>query len=167
MEDNSLYVRGKFINKLSEKVSELNNHFALLGKVDKKIAKKSFVQKGGNGADLKALQVEALRKKLQVDQQNKKLGEAIENAKALTTKLDELNAGLKSIEATIQGIDVKQQDLSGIKGPDVAMHSEKFMKALAEDTDPDSTGFVDEELAEYKKILEELKKSLEGKYLWR
>ena len=165
MEDNSLYVRGKFINKLSEKVSELNNHFALLGKVDKKIAKKSFVQKGGNGADLKALQVEALRKKLQVDQQNKKLGEAIENAKALTTKLDELNAGLKSIEATIQGIDVKQQDLSGIKGPDVAMHSEKFMQHLENlDEDPQD---IAEELDAYKQILAELKKSLEGKYLWR
>ena len=39
MSENNLKIRGKFINKLTSKIEDLNNNFILLSKVDKKILK--------------------------------------------------------------------------------------------------------------------------------
>ena len=59
MSENSLKIRGKFINKLASKIEDLNDNFILLSKVDKKIFKKINNQMSENinnqrGGDSKA-----------------------------------------------------------------------------------------------------------------
>lgn len=119
MLENSLRIRQKFINKVANKINELNSDFILLKRVDRKISKSNRLQRGGAGIDLKDLQEEALIKRLQIEQQNEDLRTAINQAQELTSKVAEINGALTQIKDEISKIDIQAVDLAGIDVPDV------------------------------------------------
>lgn len=130
MSENSLKIRGKFINNLSNDIANLNEKISLLQRVDRKILRTS--QTGGaEGIEVKELQKKALLKRIQVEMQNLKLDKAIKDAQALTTKVGELNNALKGIQANIDAINVSDIKLD-IAVPDVNSYKEAVMNNLNE-----------------------------------
>lgn len=124
MSENSLKIRGKFINKLASKLEDLTDDVELLSKVDKKIFKKlnrnlskqlGGSQIGGEDADLKAIQIATLKKKLELEAQKKKIEKAVTDATALKDKIGEINAALLGLKTTIDAFDMKLPDLESIQ----------------------------------------------------
>ena len=97
MLENSLKIRGKFINKLVDKLEDLNNDLILLGKLDKKIYKKNNSQKGGNTANLVQLQLATYAKEQELKEEKDKLVKAIEATGNIGKQIDTMNAILKGI----------------------------------------------------------------------
>ena len=133
MSENSLNIRQKFINKLISKIASLDEDIALLNKVDHKLSRKNKVQMGGAGddVDFKALQEKALIKRLQIDQQNEDLRNALQSAEALQLKIAEIKSALTNIGNEIGKINVESVDLSKIKAPEVDSHKIEMMEALS------------------------------------
>lgn len=132
MLENSLKIRQRFINKLTSKINELNADFALLNKVDRKISRSNRLQRGGADeiVELKELQETALIKRLQIEEQNAALKNAITQATELTGKISEINAAVRQIEADIKGISIDAVDLTGIKVPNLSTHLAKMLEFI-------------------------------------
>jgi hypothetical protein len=132
MLENSLKIRQRFINKLTSKINELNADFALLNKVDRKISRSNRLQRGGADeiVELKELQETALIKRLQIEEQNAALKNAIAQATELTGKISEINAAVRQIEADIKGISIDAVDLTGIKVPNLSTHLAKMLEFI-------------------------------------
>jgi hypothetical protein len=107
MSENSLRIRGKFINKLLSKLEDLNDDFELLSKVDKKISKKINKQRGGATLDVKELQLQTLKKKLALKKQQDDLDDASAKIAALNAQIDPITATLKSMAEDISGFELK------------------------------------------------------------
>jgi chromosome segregation ATPase len=154
MSENSLNIRQKFINKLISKIASLDEDIALLNKVDHKLSK----QRGGAGddVDFKSLQEKALIKRLQIDQQNEDLRNALESANALQNKIAEIKSALSNIGDEIGKINVESVDLSKIKAPEVDSHKTEMMEALSNYNLNKIT--EDEYLSLFAKIINEVNK---------
>ena len=109
MLENSLKIRGKFINKLVDKLEDLNNDLILLGKLDKKIYKKNNSQKGGNTANPVQLQLTTYAKEQELKEEQKKLNTAIESTNNIGQQIETMNKAL--------GLIIKQIDEFQIKIP--------------------------------------------------
>jgi len=113
MLDNSLKIRGKFINKLGNKLEDLHSDLILLSKVDRKIYKKINIQKGGApppNANLASLQLSTYLKKKELDKQQGKIQSAIETARELSTTIDRINVVLKQIQEQIETFEIKEME---------------------------------------------------------
>ncbi len=107
MSENSLRIRGKFINKLLSKLEDLNDDFELLAKVDKKISKKINKQRGGATLDIKELQLQTLKKKLALQKQQDALDDASTKIAALNSQIEPITDVLKSMAEDISGFELK------------------------------------------------------------
>lgn len=130
MSENSLRIRQKFINKMINKIAELDSDFELLSQVDRKLSRKNRKQLGGANVELKELQKQALVKRLQIEQQNADLAEAIKSATDLTKKVAEINEALVQIRNDISGINVSEVNLAGIDVPNVEAIKAKALEAI-------------------------------------
>lgn len=128
MSENSLRIRGKFINKLASKIAEIDEDIELLQKVDRKILRKT--QRGGADIAVKDLQKEALKKRIQIEIQNKKLEQAISDATALTTKVKELNDALDGIRKNIEAINISDKTFEGVEVPNISAFKEAVLDNL-------------------------------------
>ena len=105
MSENSLKIRGKFINKLATKIEDLNDNFILLSQVDKKIFKKmnnQMSEKINNqrGGDSKAANnaiLSALKKSQEMKAQQEKLTLSL-------NKLDNIQGVIKDFSTTFNNI---------------------------------------------------------------
>jgi len=112
MSENNLKIRGKFINKLSSKIEDLNNNFILLSKVDKKILKKINNQiseninnqKGGDPNAANNAILAALKKSLQMKKQQQSLTDSLEQLKSIQKVIDSFNNTFGSIKKIIDNI---------------------------------------------------------------
>lgn len=164
MSENSLKIRQKFISKLSSKIEMLNEDLELLRNVDRKILRKSTLQRGGAGeaVDLKELQIEALKKKLMIERQNKELKNALDQARDLTTKVDEIRNALTSIKSDIESINIEIPDATGIKVPNVDSHNNPIMGALAKYELKFAKGNVDDKITGSNTTVGEYRTALTG-----
>lgn len=112
------------------KIAELDSDFELLSQVDRKLSRKHRKQLGGANVELKELQKQALIKRLQIEQQNADLAEAIQSATDLTKKVAEINEALVQIRNDISGINVSDVNLSGIDVPNVEAIKAKALEAI-------------------------------------
>jgi hypothetical protein len=118
-------------SKLADKINELNSDIVLLNKVGRKISRSSRIQRGGaDPVELKQLQKDALIKRLQIEEQNAALTNAISQAGELTSRIGEINNALKQIESDIKGITVNSQTFAGVQVPNVATHIAKMLEAI-------------------------------------
>jgi hypothetical protein len=112
MSENNLKIRGKFINKLSSKIEDLNNNFILLSKVDKKILKKINNQiseninnqKGGDPNAANNAILAALKKSLEMKKQQQSLTDSLEQLKNIQKVIDSFNNTFGSIKKIIDDI---------------------------------------------------------------
>ena len=107
MLENSLKIRGKFINKLVDKLEDLNSDLILLGKLDKKIYKKNNSQKGGNTANITQLQLTTYMKEQELKEEQQKLTEAIKSTGNIGEKITKMNKILQTITNQIQEFQIK------------------------------------------------------------
>ena len=107
MLENSLKIRGKFINKLVDKLEDLNSDLILLGKLDKKIYKKNNSQKGGNTANITQLQLTTYMKEQELKEEQQKLTEAIKSTGNIGEKITKMNQILQTITNQIQEFQIK------------------------------------------------------------
>jgi hypothetical protein len=112
MSENNLKIRGKFINKLTSKIEDLNNNFILLSKVDKKILKKINNQiseninnqKGGAPNAANNAILAALKKSLEMKKQQQSLTDSLEQLKSIQKVIDSFNNTFGSIKKIIDDI---------------------------------------------------------------
>ena len=112
MSENSLKIRGKFINKLATKIEDLNDNFILLSKVDKKIFKKMNNQIGEKinnqrGGDSKAANnviVAALKKSQEMRAQQEKLATSLSKLQNIQTVITEFGNTFNNIKKIIDSI---------------------------------------------------------------
>jgi len=112
MSENNLKIRGKFINKLSSKIEDLNNNFILLSKVDKKILKKINNQiseninnqKGGDPNAANNAILAALKKSMEMKKQQQSLTDSLEQLKSIQKVIDSFNNTFGSIKKIIDDI---------------------------------------------------------------
>ena len=105
MSENSLKIRGKFINKLATKIEDLNDNFILLSKVDKKIFKKinnqmsenMNNQRGGASNPANNAILAALKKAQEMKAQQESLASSL-------TKLEDIEKVIKEITKTFTNI---------------------------------------------------------------
>ena len=114
MLENSLKIRGKFINKLVDKLEDLNSDLILIGKLDKKIYKKNNSQKGGNTANITQLQLTTYVKEQELKEEKKKLEAAIASTGNIGDKIKTMNAILQGINAQIQKFEIITPTLSNM-----------------------------------------------------
>ncbi len=112
------------------KIAELDSDFELLSQVDRKLSRKHRKQLGGANVELKELQKQALVKRLQIEQQNADLADAIKSATDLTNKVAEINEALVQIRNDISGINVSDVNLAGIDVPNVEAIKAKALEAI-------------------------------------
>ena len=144
MSENSFKIREKFINKLVDKLEDLNSDLILLAKVDKKIYKKNNSQKGGAKVDTMPLEITAYTKGYELQDQQKKIKEAIDKAGTLTAQIAQINKVLEDIKSQIDGFNVTIPDLSEIN-LDVVSLSEDEKKGfpLIFSDDPNKMSLAD------------------------
>ena len=133
MSENSLNIRQKFINKMISKIASLDADIALLNKVDRKLARKNRLQKGGANVEIKELQQKALVKRLEIEEQNEALKEAIKKASDLTANITKIKDGLETVGKEIDGIKIEADNISNLQNitaPDVDAHNEALLNAL-------------------------------------
>ena len=105
MSENSLKIRGKFINKLATKIEDLNDNFILLSKVDKKIFKKINNQmsetinnqRGGASNPANNAILAALKKAQEMKAQQESLASSL-------TKLEDIEKVIKEFTKTFTNI---------------------------------------------------------------
>ena len=114
MLENSLKIRGKFINKLVDKLEDLNNDLILLGKLDNKIYKKNNSQKGGNTANLTQLQLTTYAKEQELKEEKKKLEDAIAATGNIEKQIETMNAILEGITKQIEKFQIITPQLKNI-----------------------------------------------------
>ena len=111
MLENSLKIRGKFINKLSTKIEDLNDNFILLSKVDKKIFKKINNQIGGDGGNNVILA--ALKKQVEIKNQQEKLQNSLLKLSKIQEVITNFETTFKTIQQQINKIKFENIDLNG------------------------------------------------------
>lgn len=153
MSENSLKIRGKFINKLSTKLDDLNDYFILLGQVDKKIFKKINNQIGGvDGADITSSANEAklaiLAKKMELKRQEKKFQDAIKSLESLKTTMEKVKTTFVDLSRMITSISFTA-DLDDLpKSTDFTSLTDKEMETLDTFVSTSTTQY--DSLAEFK-----------------
>jgi hypothetical protein len=123
MSENSLKIRGKFINKLATKIEDLNDNFILLSKVDKKIFKKMNNQigekinnqRGGDPNPANNAILAALKKVQEMKAQQQSLASSLTKLQDIGRVINEFTATFTNIKGIIDQIqfgvvDVRQLD---------------------------------------------------------
>ena len=109
MSENSLKIRGKFINKLATKIEDLNDNFILLSKVDKKIFKKINNQIGREinnqiGGDANSAILVALKKQQEMKEQQQKITDSLDKLQNIEAEINSFNTTFDNIKNTIDTI---------------------------------------------------------------
>jgi hypothetical protein len=123
MSENNLKIRGKFINKLSSKIEDLNNNFILLSKVDKKILKKINNQiseninnqKGGDSNPANNAILAALKKSMEMKAQQESLNSSLTKLQDIKKVIDEFTTTFDNIKGIIDQIQVNAVDLKPLE----------------------------------------------------
>ena len=107
MSENSLKIRSKFINKISNKLSKLNEDLELLAKVDRKIFRNKRIQSGGaDPVIINDVQKVAIKKLLEIRQAQAQIDEVTKKATNLTDQITQINDALTSIRTTVDKIGI-------------------------------------------------------------
>jgi len=120
MSENSLKIRGKFINKLATKIEDLNDNFILLSKVDKKIFKKinnqmsenMNNQRGGAQNSANNAILAALKKAQEMKAQQESLTTSLTKLQEIERVINEFTKTFTNITKIINEIQFDAVDLT-------------------------------------------------------
>jgi len=132
MSGNSLKIRSKFINKISNKLVKLNEDLELLAKVDRKIFRNKSVQSGGADVNVNEVQKEAIKKLLEIKKAQNDINAATAQATNLSKQIKQITDALSTIQDTVKQIGIKIPDTLAAARFDVSALSEEVVNLLIE-----------------------------------
>lgn len=135
MSENSLKIRSRFVKKISNKLTKLNEDLELLGKVDRKIFRNKRVQSGGADVDVNAVQKDAIKKLLEIRKAQADIDTATAQATNLSKQIAQITVALSTIQDTVNKINITVPATLAAAKFDVSSLSKEVVDLLLEKGD--------------------------------